>query len=503
MEKEEFAHKNQPQDASTIPTPALPDIERLGVSDTTTTPSINFSDWNGPDDPENPHNWPTWQRFYHAIAPASLGFAVTFGTSVYTPSVSLISHEFDVSRTTALVGLTVFTLGLAFGPLATAPLSEGHGRKIIYLVSTPIFMLFTLGAGFSKSFASLVVCRFFSGLSGSASLAVGAGSNADLFPPRQRAVATSLFLAAPFAGPAIGPIVGGFVAQYKTWQWSQWCMIFVTLAAYAFVVPSKETYKPVILKKRAKKAGVKKIQGLPAAGNMKNTVALKVVRPLHMLATEPAVFFFSMYTSFIFGVLFLFFAAFPFVFQHPPYLFTLSQTGLTFISIGIGVFLASITTVLIDQTIYQKQHRKAVAKGEQSIPPEHRLYSAMIGSSGIVIGLFWFGWCAETGQHWALCLVGAVLFTWGNLCVFTSGALYLVDVYGPLNGASAIAANGVSRYTFSAVFPLFTVQMYEALGIGWATSVLGFLALLMLPIPWVFYKWGPAIREKSKYPKSG
>lgn len=37
-------------------------------------------------------------------------------------------------------------------------------------------------------------------------------------------------------------------------------------------------------------------------------------------------------------------------------------------------------------------------------------------------------------------------------------ALYLADVYGPMNGASAMAANGVLRYTFGAVFPLFTVQ---------------------------------------------
>jgi MFS family permease len=113
-------------------------------------------------------------------------------------------RAFDVSRTVALLGLTFFTLGIGLGPMATAPLSEFYGRKIVYLVSSPIFMLFTLGAGFSKSFYSLVICRFFAGFAGSPALAVGAGSNADLFPPRQRAIATSMFLAAPFAGPALG-----------------------------------------------------------------------------------------------------------------------------------------------------------------------------------------------------------------------------------------------------------------------------------------------------------
>lgn len=76
---------------------------------------------------------------------------------------------------------------------------------------------------------------------------------------------------------------------------------------------------------------------------------------------------------------------------------------------------------------------------------------------------------------------------------------YLVDTYHALYGASAIAANGLLRYTFGAAFPLFTLQMYHKLGIGWATSLLGFLSLLMLPIPWVLYSWGPALRARSAF----
>jgi MFS family permease len=113
-------------------------------------------------------------------------------------------RDFAISRTVALLGLTFFTLGIGLGPMATAPLSEFYGRRIVYIVSGPVFMLFTLGAGFSSSFASLVVCRFLAGLTGSPALAVGAGTNADLFALRQRALATSIFLAAPFAGPALG-----------------------------------------------------------------------------------------------------------------------------------------------------------------------------------------------------------------------------------------------------------------------------------------------------------
>ncbi|KAI1528420.1 ProP Permease of the major facilitator superfamily [Pyrenophora tritici-repentis] len=243
----------------------------------------NPNDWTGLDDPDNPHNWGIWKRVYHATIPALFGFTVTFGTSVYSPSIANITHHFQISRTVAILGLTLYTLGLDFGPIFTAPLSEGHARKIVYLISSPIFMLFTLGAGFSKSFASVCVCRFFAGFFGSPALAVGAGTNADLFPSYRRAVTTSLFLMAPFVGPALGPVVGGFVAQYNNWQWTQWCMLFITIVVYIAALPMKETYKPIILKKRAIKAG---ILIKDEDKDIKRLFVLKFVRPIHMLSTE-------------------------------------------------------------------------------------------------------------------------------------------------------------------------------------------------------------------------
>jgi hypothetical protein len=62
-----------------------------------------------------------------------------------------------------------------------------------------------------------------------------------------------------------------------------------------------------------------------------------------------------------------------------------------------------------------------------------------------------------------------------------------------------MAANGFLRYLFGAVFPLFTLQMYRGLGIAWATSLLAFVSVLLLPIPWVLFKYGHKIRSRSTY----
>jgi MFS family permease len=113
-------------------------------------------------------------------------------------------QKFHVSSTVALLGLSLYVLGLGFGPLLAAPLSENYGRRVVYWSSLPVFGLFTLGAGFSQSIAALCICRFFAGFFGGPPLSVGAGTNADLWPRKSSAISVSLFVLAPFLGPALG-----------------------------------------------------------------------------------------------------------------------------------------------------------------------------------------------------------------------------------------------------------------------------------------------------------
>lgn len=183
-------------------------------------------DWE-PNDPENPQLWPRWRKLLHMLQIGILAFAVTTGSSLITPSLSEIAAEFGVSQTASIATLSVYVLGLALGPMIAAPLSETFGRNVIYRFTPLPLILFLIGAGFSKSFGSLVVCRLLAGIAGAPVLAVGAGSSADMFPLHERAVATSIFVAMPFLGPAVGPVIGGFVAQYKGWRWTQWCTIFI------------------------------------------------------------------------------------------------------------------------------------------------------------------------------------------------------------------------------------------------------------------------------------
>jgi MFS family permease len=128
----------------------------------------------------------------------------TLGSSIYAPAFTQIIEKFDVSATVAILPLSFYVLALGFGPVLAAPISETYGRRVVYLLSPPLGALFTMGAGFSPSLASLVILRFFAGLFFSPAGAIGAGTVADCNPPNKRARPTALYILTPFLGPALG-----------------------------------------------------------------------------------------------------------------------------------------------------------------------------------------------------------------------------------------------------------------------------------------------------------
>jgi hypothetical protein len=152
---------------------------------------------------------------------------------------------------------------------------------------------------------------------------------------------------------------------------------------------------------------------------IKFLITVTLFRPIHMLIAEPIVGFLSLYNAFTFSILFAFFEAFPIVFGG-VYGFSISQVGLAFLAVGLGVALGVISAIVIDKIIYQKLHKQALAEGRTIVAPEHRLYAAMFGSIGIPIGLFWFAWTSRHSVHWIVPILASIPFAWGNISIFVS-----------------------------------------------------------------------------------
>lgn len=238
---------------------------------------------------------------------------------------------------------------------------------------------------------------------------------------------------------------------------------------------------------------------IPAKAPLSTTVQqfmkVDLFRPIHMLFTEPIVAFTCLYISCIFGILFMFFGTFFYMFST-TYGFTLVQCGLVFLAIAFGCLLGTIMIALCDGLLYRRRARQFP---QHMIPPEFRLYPAMIGSIMLPTSLFWFGWTARPDIHPAVPILAVVLFGIANIGLFISIMQYIGDAYHASNVASASSANSLARYTFAAAFPFFCIQLSTALGNGWASSLFGFLSIALLPVPWILFRYGKKIRSISNY----
>ncbi|GJN83949.1 hypothetical protein PLIIFM63780_007500 [Purpureocillium lilacinum] len=456
-------------------------------------PSDADIDWDR--HPENPRNWPAWRKGLLITSISSMGFVTSVATSIMSPARVQLMNEFNVSSTTALVPLAMYVFALGFGPVMGGPLSETFGRRPIYLYGMPLGALFTLGAGFTHNFGALCFLRFMAGFCWAPLLAVPSATISETFAPKTRGPVSAIFILTPFLGPGLGPVIGSFLVSRKDWRWTQWTLLFMAIFCMIQTPFNGETFAPIIQRRIAKRSGEEVPPKTPLTARLGTFARVGLIRPLHMLFAEPIVTFLCLYVAVNFGILFSFFAAVPYTFTL-VYGFDLEHSGLVFLSIVVGCFLGLLTILLCDILIYRPRTARHPLK---RIPPENRLYPMMISCFGLPIGLFWFAWTARSGVSWASPTVAIVPFAWGNLCVFVSAIQYKADTYHGSVIASAVSANNLARYGFAGAFPLFTIQMYKALGIDWATSLLGFVSIALLPIPWVLFKFGPRIRAKSKY----
>jgi hypothetical protein len=122
----------------------------------------------------------------------------------------------------------------------------------------------------------------------------------------------------------------------------------------------------------------------------------------------------------------------------------------------------------------------------------------MIGSVFFAAGLFIFGWTSYRYVFWLAPCIGLVCMGFGFFTIFQAALNYLIDTFQKYS-ASAVAANTFLRSIFAAVFPLFVNPMFHNLGIPWASSLLGFVAVALIPIPYLFYIYGPRIRKRGKF----
>ncbi|KAF8205975.1 major facilitator superfamily domain-containing protein [Mycena galopus ATCC 62051] len=314
-------------------------------------------------------------------------------------------------------------------------------------------------------------------------------------------ITMSLFIGAVFLGPVTGPIVSGFILESSlSWRWVFWVMmIFAGTCTVIMVFSPRDVCTRVTLQAKAlRKADLVGNKNLFAAHEKQdwsiNAVLTQTLfRPFKMLGVESILVLMTLYTSLIYGVLYGLFQAIPIIFVVKRD-FTISHNGLIFVGVGIGTSLGAALNVYLE-----RDYPALIKAWRGSPPPEERLRGAMVGGCAFIIGIFWLGW---SGQYpsvpWYVPAISTIVVGMSVCMIFISCFSYLVETY-LMYSASAFAANTFCRSLVAAAFPLFTVQFFTNLGVNWAATLLGGIGLLLVPSPFLFYKYGTRIRSNSKF----
>lgn len=356
----------------------------------------------------------------------------SFTSSIFSAATTSIAAIYDVSTEVGLLGLSLYVLGFATGPIVWAPLSELRGRRLPILLAMFGFTVFQFAVATAKDLQTIMICRFFGGFFGACPIAVVAAVFSDMFDNRSRGLAITLFSMTVFTGPLLAPFIGGFIVEsYLGWRWTEY--LTGIMGASALVLDFlflQETYPPVVLiekaaelRRRTRNWGIHAKQE-EIEIDFQELIQKNFSRPVKILVTEPIVLLLSLYMAFIYGLLYLFMTAYPIVFQQ-VHGFNKGIGGLPYFGIIVGEVVAGFC-IILQQPWY---NRKLNANNGISIP-EWRLPPVIVGGIAFAGGLFWFGWSGyKPSIHWIVPTLSGLLTGFGLLSIFLQSLNYIVDAY--------------------------------------------------------------------------
>ena len=452
-----------------------------------------------PGDPADPRNWPQWRKWLIVAVIIPIDLSVSWGASGYSPGSMKFQKEFGVSGELGTLGLSMYVLGLAFGPMTLAPLSEYYGRSPIYIFSYAIFLLLITGTALVQSLAGFFVLRVLSAFFASVTIANFGGTIADLWEPHETGLPMSLFLWAATFGSPSGFFLFSFVADHRSWRDIFWALLGINGGFWIIMTLClKETRHSVILLRRAKKE--RKERGTDAIDvpeemrqrGAKQLFSVALTRPFRFLFQEAIIIFGALFNGYLYGLSFLFNDAFSLVFGKHGHKFDTVGVGLCFLGIMFGISMGPVTN-LWQERYYQRRIAKTGGKNT----PEARVQLSQLAGITLPISLFWFAWTSQH-VHWIVPIIASSLWGWSFYTLILMTYMYTEDSY-KVYSASALAGLGLIRNLAGAGFPLFANQMFERLGYQWAGSLLAFLSIVLIPIPFIIAKKGRALRLRSPW----
>ena len=377
----------------------------------------------------------------------------------------------------------------------------------------------------------LIVMRILGGGAAASVQAVGAGTIADIWEVRERGRAMGTFYLGPLCGPLFAPIIGGALAEKFGWRSTQWFLAIYGGAVLVFLffalpevsltlisnpplliaprqtlkatkTPPADPEKEVSRDRPILKRTTSRVSSIHLKSKKYLSMARRIfIDPLKILLyfRFPAVLITVYYASITFGSLYLLNISLETTFSKPPYNFSVTIVGLSYIPSSIGYVLASLFGGKWTDAIMAREAKKAGrydADGKLEYRPEDRMReNAWIAAFLYPAALVWYGWTAEKGIFWPVPLISNFFFGIGSMLIFAMATTMLTE-FMPKKASSGVAVNNFVRNIFSFIGAVVAQPLIAAIGNGWLFTGVGLIAACSSIVVWAMRKFGPKWRER-------
>ncbi|KAK1476966.1 major facilitator superfamily transporter [Colletotrichum cuscutae] len=465
---------------------------------------------------DNPYHYTNKTKWTITLIIALAAAVSPMGSSIFYPALTEMSKEFGVTPTITNLSVAFYMLAMAIFPLWWSSFSETLGRRTIYLLSFTLFVLFSILSAVSVNIEMLIVMRLLAGGASASVQAVGAGTIADIWEPRERGRAMSIFYLGPLTGPLLAPIIGGALAQRFGWQSTMW-----TLAIYGGLVLVMILFCLPETLARPRPVAVPQQSQLVSEGTEKNALArTKTTESVKVHSKKAAAFFKKsfidplsvlLYLRFppvaitvwfaavTFGALFVVNISVQATLSQAPYGFSELIIGLFYFPAGLGYFLASLLGGRWLDVIMAREARKAGrydADGKLILLPEDRMRENIwIAATVYPASLIYYGWVVEKGLFWFVPCIGLFTFGASSMLVFGAATTMLTE-FMPKRSSGGVAVNNFVRNIFSCIGAIAAQPVINAIGNGWLFTILGIFAWVSGYIcVWTLRKKAPEWRK--------
>ncbi|WPB08194.1 uncharacterized protein RHO25_012858 [Cercospora beticola] len=442
---------------------------------------------------EKPSEYKNGTKWMMTVILAFAAGTSSTGAAIFYPALRPVAEDLDTSPSVVNLSLAFYLLIMALTPMWWASWSEIWGRRTVYIASFGLFVIFSVISAVSVNIAMLIVFRILTGGAAAAVQAVGSGTVADLWEPKERGKAMGVFFLGPLCGPGIAPVIGGILAQELGWRSTLWALVIfggVLFLSIVFLLP-----ETVARREKVKKSVIARFTD--------------PVKTLGLLRHPPILV--TVYSGGLgFAAIYVINIAIQANYGEAPYNFSVLIVGLLYLAPMLGYAVASQTGGRWIDYLMKRGAQRAGrydAEGKPIYLPEDRMQENIwIAASLYPAAMIWYGWVTQYGVHWIVSCIANFFFGIGAMLVFGCVQTMLTE-FTPKKSSAGVALNNFVRQILATIATVVVQPLIDVMGTGWMCTMIALFCwvtgnLAILALKKKGPQWRGKMDKKLNAPKS-